>query len=89
MDYIDSRVIIAAYFPDDTNHKIAEKYFEELKFMNSCTSLAISRGLSGADSIHAISSLSISEVKKFITLDSHFRKISDLIEVIKPDGSKL
>ena len=141
MDYIDSCVIIAAYFPNDPNHEIAEKYFEELKlgkrkgiisifgiceiagfisrnsspedslkfikeliklpnfyiwyaldfkeFMNSCTSLAISRGLSGADSIHAISSLSILEVKRFITLDSHFRKISDLIEVVKPDGNML
>jgi len=31
MDYIDSSVITAAYFPSDPNHKEAEKLMEKVK----------------------------------------------------------
>jgi predicted nucleic acid-binding protein len=31
MDYIDSCVIIAAYFPTDSNHKEAEKLMKNIK----------------------------------------------------------
>ncbi len=39
-------------------------------FMNTVTELPIIKGLSGADSIHAVSALSISEVDRIVTLDS-------------------
>lgn len=50
-------------------------------FMNTVTELSITKGLSGADAIHAVSALSISEVDKIITLARDFRKISDSIDV--------
>jgi len=50
-------------------------------FMNTVTELSIMTGLSGADSIHAVSALSISDVDKIITLDSDFNKISESIDV--------
>jgi predicted nucleic acid-binding protein len=38
MDYIDSCVIIAAYFPTDPNHKEAEKLMKNIKkfFIRRC-----------------------------------------------------
>jgi predicted nucleic acid-binding protein len=141
MDYIDSSVIIAAYFPSDPNHKEAEKLMEKVKsgkleavisifglaeiggfisrnsspkdaldflqelikipnlyvwyaldfedFMNSCVAISISKGLPGADSIHFVSAISIPEVKRLITLDKDFKKVKDMIEVVKPDGSEI
>jgi predicted nucleic acid-binding protein len=141
MDYIDSSVIIAAYFPSDPNHKEAEKLMEKVKsgkleavisifglseiggfisrnsspkdaldflqeliklpnlyvwyaldfkeFMNSCVAISISKGLSGADSIHFVSAISIPEVKRLITLDKDFKRVKDMIEVVKPDGSEI
>ncbi len=127
--YIDSSVIIAAYFPKDPHHDSALKVMEELddgiisvfglaeiggflsrnsspeeskqfiddlsrlpklnvwyssdfkNFMNTVTELSVIKGLSGADSIHAVSALSVSEVDRIVTLDSDFTKISDMIDV--------
>ena len=129
MIYIDSSVIIAAYFPKDPHHDSALKVMEELddgiisvfglaeiggflsrnsspeeskqfiddlsrlpklnvwyssdfkNFMNTVTELSVIKGLSGADSIHAVSALSVSEVDRIVTLDSDFTKISDMIDV--------
>ncbi len=127
--YIDSSVIIAAYFPKDPHHDSALTVMEELddgiisvfglaeiggflsrnsspeeskqfiddlsrlpklnvwyssdfkNFMNTVTELSVIKGLSGADSIHAVSALSVSEVDRIVTLDSDFTKISDMIDV--------
>ncbi|MFO7992355.1 MAG: type II toxin-antitoxin system VapC family toxin [Thermoplasmata archaeon] len=132
MNYIDSSIIIASYFPDDPHHKEGKKVMEDIEkgeegiisifgiaeiggfltrnsspedseefvtqlsrfpnlyiwytsdfkgFMNTVAELSITKGLSGADAIHAVSALSISEVEKIITLDRDFRKISDSIDV--------
>jgi len=141
MDYIDSSVIIAAYFPSDPNHKEAEKLMKKIKsgkldavisifglaeiggfisrnsspkdaldflqeliklpnlyvwyaldfeeFMNSCVAISISKGLSGADSIHFVSAISIPEVKRLVTLDKDFKKVKDMMKVVKPDGTEI
>jgi predicted nucleic acid-binding protein len=141
MDYIDSSVIIAAYFPSDPNHKEAEKLMKNIKsrkseavisifglaeiggfisrnsssedaikfieeliklpnfyvwyaldfeeFMNSCVAISISRGLSGADSIHFVSAISVLEVERFVTFDEDFKKVKDMIKVVKPDGTEM
>ncbi len=87
---------IGGFITRNSTSKDSEKFIEELSklpnlyiwyssdfkdFMNTVTELSIITGLSGADAIHAVSALSISEVDKIVTLDSDFNKISDTIEV--------
>lgn len=132
MKYIDSSVVIAAYFPEDPHHEIGLEVIEELEkgkegvisifgvaeiggflsrnsspeksvefveelsqlsnfhvwyssnfrsFFNTVTEIAVIKGLSGADAIHAVSALSVSEVDQIVTLDSDFKKVSDMIDV--------
>lgn len=49
--------------------------------MNTVTEIAVVKGLSGADAIHVVSALSVSDVDKIVTLDSDFKKISNMIDV--------
>ena len=71
-------------FIDDLSRlpKLNVWYSSDFKnFMNTVTELSVIKGLSGADSIHAVSALSVSEVDRIVTLDSDFTKISDMIDV--------
>lgn len=50
-------------------------------FMNSVLAVSISTGLPGADAIHYVSAISIPDVDEIVTLDRHFKKVKDQIEV--------
>lgn len=132
--YLDSSVLIGAYFPGDPHHRVCREHLERVvrgeaqavtspftfaevggfisrnaspenarrfvldlarlphltvwhaedfeDFMNTTIALASARGLSGADTIHAVSALSCPGVKEILTLDRGFLKIQDLIPVV-------
>jgi predicted nucleic acid-binding protein len=50
-------------------------------FMNSVLAVSISTGLPGADAIHYVSAISIPDVDEIVTLDRHFKKVKDQVEV--------
>jgi len=50
-------------------------------FMNSVLAVSVSTGLPGADAIHLVSAISLPEVDEIITLDHHFKRVSDQIKV--------
>jgi len=50
-------------------------------FMNSVLAVSVSTSLPGADAIHLVSAISLPEVDEIITLDHHFKRVSDQIKV--------
>lgn len=133
MKYVDSSVVIGAYFPDDPHHKVSKDFMDGLSrgefsgvisvfglaeiagficrnsnfenaqrfllellrfphlsvvyaddfgdFMNSVVLSSLARGLSGADSMHFTSTLSVTNRDEFVTLDDDFKRVSDNINV--------
>ena len=87
---------IGGFFTRNINQRVGLKHvtalqrMENLKiyyaddfdsFMNSVLAVSVSTGLPGADAIHLVSAISLPEVDEIITLDHHFKRVSEQIKV--------
>ncbi len=95
---------IGGFFARNISQKVASKHVTALQragnlqiyyadnfdsFMNSVLAVSVSTGLPGADSIHFVSAISLPEVDEIITLDHHFKRVSNQIRVtILSEGSQ-
>lgn len=71
-------------------HVTASQWIENLQihyaddfytFMDSVLAVSVSTGLRGADAILFVAAISLPEVSEIVTLDGHFKRVKDQIEV--------